>query len=183
MKKEYTYDIGKYTIGVDENGEDGIGLTVAIIEDNGMIRFLGNCYGENARCLHLLIKENQELKKQLEVAEQQYNDLIEEKENLQEQLLISALQLEELKLSRRDYTQENVLEMKMTKLETQQKEFIKYLENEIYNIEPKGTGINYNCEYDSEEDYVSAMQEQSRLNTLKEILQKYKEIIGVSDDY
>lgn len=60
----------------------------------------------------------------------------------------------------------------------QQKEFIKYLEDKIYSIEPKGTGINYNCEYDSEEDYVIAMQEQSRLNTLKEILQKYKSIIG-----
>lgn len=61
---------------------------------------------------------------------------------------------------------------------TQQKEFINYLEDKIYSIEPKGTGINYNCEYDSEEDYVMAMQEQSRLNTLKEILQKYKSIIG-----
>lgn len=65
---------------------------------------------------------------------------------------------------------------------TQQKEFIKYLEDEIYSIEPKGTGINYNCEYNSEEDYVMAMQEQSRLNTLKEILQKHKEIIGASDE-
>ena len=65
MSKEYTYDIDKYTIGVDENGEDGIGLTIAIIK-NGEINFLGNCYGENARCLDLLIKENQELKKQLE---------------------------------------------------------------------------------------------------------------------
>ena len=62
--------------------------------------------------------------------------------------------------------------------ETQQKEFILYLENEIYSIEPKGTGINYNCEYDSEEDYISAMKEQSKLNTLKEILSKFKEIIG-----
>lgn len=68
------------------------------------------------------------------------------------------------------------------KVETQQKEFINYLEDKIYSIEPKGTGINYNCEYDSEEDYAMAMQEQSRLNTLKEILQKYKEIIGVSDE-
>lgn len=67
---------------------------------------------------------------------------------------------------------------KNNNLETQQKEFIKYLEDEIYSIEPKGTGINYNCEYDSEEDYVNAMKEQSRLNTLKEILQKYKTIIG-----
>lgn len=64
------------------------------------------------------------------------------------------------------------------KMKTQQKEFIKYLEDKIYSIEPKGTGINYNCEYDSEEDYVMAMQEQSKLNTLKEILQKYKSIIG-----
>lgn len=63
-----------------------------------------------------------------------------------------------------------------TKLITQQKEFINYLEEEIYSIEPKGTGINYNCEYDSEEDYVMAMQEQSRLNALKEILQKYKSL-------
>lgn len=63
--KEYTYDIDKYTIGVDTNGEDGIGLTVAKVE-NGEIYFLGNCYGENARCLDLLIKENQELKKQVE---------------------------------------------------------------------------------------------------------------------
>lgn len=53
--KEYTYDIDKYTIGVDENGEDGIGMTVAKIE-NGEINFLGNCYGENARCIDLLIK-------------------------------------------------------------------------------------------------------------------------------
>ena len=65
---------------------------------------------------------------------------------------------------------------------TQQKEFINYLEDKIYSIEPKGTGINYNCEYDSEEDYVMAMQEQSRLNTLKEILQKYREVIGVLDE-
>lgn len=65
MSKEYTYDIDKYTIGVDENGEDGIDLTIAIIK-NGEINFLGNCYGENARCLDLLIKENQELKEKIE---------------------------------------------------------------------------------------------------------------------
>lgn len=60
MSKEYTYDIDKYTIGVDENGEDGIGMTIAIIK-NGEINFLGNCYGENARCIDLLIKENKKL--------------------------------------------------------------------------------------------------------------------------
>ncbi len=63
--KEYTYDIDKYTVGVDTNGEDGIGMTVAKIE-NGELHFLGNCYGENARCIDLLIKENQELKEKIE---------------------------------------------------------------------------------------------------------------------
>ena len=76
MSKEYTYDIDKYTIGVDENGEDGFGMTVAKIE-NGEIIFLGNCYGENARCLDLLIKENQQLKKQLHDASIQIQELIE----------------------------------------------------------------------------------------------------------
>ena len=38
MSKEYTYDIDKYTIDVDENGEDGIGMTVAKIE-NGEINY------------------------------------------------------------------------------------------------------------------------------------------------
>lgn len=63
--KEYTYDIDKYTVGVDINGEDEIGMTVAKIE-NGELHFLGNCYGENARCIDLLIKENQELKEKIE---------------------------------------------------------------------------------------------------------------------
>lgn len=71
-----------------------------------------------------------------------------------------------------------MLEYKKALEENQQKEFIEYLENEIYSIEPKGTGINYNCEYDSEEDYINAMEEQSKLNVFKEILSKYKEIIG-----
>ena len=68
------------------------------------------------------------------------------------------------------------------KVETQQKEFIKYLEDEIYNIEPKGTRINYSCEYDSEEDYVNAMQEMKKLDTLKEILQRYKEIMKIPNE-
>lgn len=66
--KEYTYDIDKYTIGVDENGEDGIGLTISIIK-NGEINFLGNCYGENARCIDLLIKQNKKLEQVLDEIE------------------------------------------------------------------------------------------------------------------
>lgn len=111
-------------------------------------------------------------KKQLEF----YKDLFEqlEKEN---QELKSQLE-ERTKMYQNAYDYSQKMEGKTIILETQQKEFIKYLEDKIYSIEPKGTGINYNCEYDSEEDYVMATQEQSRLNTLKEILQKYKETIG-----
>lgn len=115
-----------------------------------------------------LEKENQELKKKYENAVADYETTMAEKNKLKRQ--VEQYQEEVCILDMK--TDENI------KLINQQKEFISYLEDKIYSIEPKGTGINYNCEYDSEEDYVMAMQEQSRLNTLKEILQKYKCIIG-----
>lgn len=115
--------------------------------------------GDFERVANELIRvkeENQELKKQLE----EINKMIEK---------CGFVNIEQVALNYCGFL-------------VQQKEFIKYLEDKIYSIEPKGTGINYNCEYDSEEDYVSAMKECSKLNTLKEILQKYREIIGVSDE-
>lgn len=114
-------------------------------------------------------------KKQLEF----YKDLSEQ---LQRENKKIKKQLEECYCNRTDCSSRIKNSKKYDSLvqtqEAQQKKFINYLEDKIYSIEPKGTGINYNCEYDSEEDYVMAMQEQSRLNTLKEILQKHKEIIG-----
>lgn len=55
-------------------------------------------------------------------------------------------------------------------LEHNWNELKKWLQEEIYKIEPKGTAINYNCEYDSEEDYINAMKERSKLITLKRVL-------------
>lgn len=104
-----------------------------------------------------LQQENQSLKKQLE----ENKDKINWYENFEINKTIDELRI---------------------KYNNQQKKFIDYLENGIYSIEPKGTGINYNCEYDSEEDYINAMEEQSKLDTFKEILSKYREIIGVSDE-
>ena len=103
--------------------------------------------------INYLQQENQELKKQLEVGEQQYNDLVEEKEILQEQLSIKTLQFEELKLSKRDYTQENILTMQLELKNRQQKEFIDWLEENYKNTQDIW--------------YIK-------------ILNKYKEIIGVS---
>ena len=121
MSKEYTYDIDKYTIGVDENGE---------------INFLGNCYGENARCLDLLIKENKKIKKQLE----EINKMIEK---------CGFVNIEQVMLS-------------YCGLLSQQKEFIKWLEEKEKRFDMIGDPINSGA--------------------CCGILQKYKEIIGVSDE-
>ena len=99
MNEEYTYNIGKYTIGVDTNGEDGIGLTVAIINDDGGIHLLGNCYGDNARCIDFLIKENQQLKEKLEASEKARKDaieLIKEKQRKDEFLELNEWQTRDL---------------------------------------------------------------------------------------
>lgn len=134
-----------------------------------------------------LEQKNQALKKKYENAVADYETTMAEKEQLnslvnscQEEIRQLKKQLEEketIACNWKDSCLENAGKIEI--LETQQKKFINYLEDKIYTIEPKGTGINYNCEYDSEEDYISAMKECSKLNTFKEILQKYKEIIGL----
>ncbi len=118
-----------------------------------------------------IVDERDELKKQLEVGEEQYNDLVEEKEKLQEQLSVKSLQLEEIKLSKRDYTQENILEMKLILKENQQKEFIEYLENMIKELD-----------YDDVDDEETKGYILQRRDTFKEILLKFKEIIGDKDE-
>lgn len=58
---KYSYEIDKYIVGVDSDDEDGIVLTIATMENNKLC-ILRSCYGDNARFIDLLIKENQELK-------------------------------------------------------------------------------------------------------------------------
>lgn len=213
---EYSYEIDKYIVGVDSNGEDGIGLTIATMKDNEL-HILGSCYGDNARFIDLLIKENQKLKKQLEylrsgeyynqlrferdmlqnvvdkkeiskedkefidmtqrntelleenqklkkqleVGEEQYNNLVEEKENLQEQLSIKTLQLEEYK---------------------------NQVDKGLYNVcLPYSTGYNKAIEEmeNQQKDFIDWLEENYK-NTKDiwyiKILNKYKEIIGVSNE-
>ena len=156
--KEYTYDIDKYTIGVDENGEDGIGLTVAKVE-NGEIYFLGNCYGENARCLNLLIKENQELKNIIN----QIGFEPDEIAFLQQDNAELKKQVEEYKEQVNKGLYNTCLpyttgyNKAIKDKETQQKEFIKWLEDESKEVYRDG-GL--------------------RQNIFRQILQKYKEIMG-----
>lgn len=156
--KEYTYDIDKYTIGVDENGEDGIGLTVAKVE-NGEIHFLGNCYGENARCIDLLIKENKKLKEKYVNAVADYETTMSKLQELKKQLEDANEKIILLQAS------EPMLEWKKELEENQQKEFIKHLENEIKSSLALDT-----------------INKQTAMHIYSTTLRKYKSIIGVSDE-
>ena len=91
-------------------------------------------------------KENQELKKQLE---------------------------NNSKINVADHKYASTCEDKVIILETQQKEFIKYLEDEIKELQKiKETELDY----DILQDVIP------ELLVCKDVLQKYKEIIGVSDE-
>ena len=85
---EYSYEIDKYIVGVDNNGEDGIGLTIATMKDNEL-HILGSCYGNNARFIDLLIKENQSLKKENEILREnaKHNDKVVDNVNWENMLL------------------------------------------------------------------------------------------------
>lgn len=98
-----------------------------------------------------LIRENQKLKEQLEVGKEQYNDLVEEKEELQEQLSNSH------------------------QIKNQQKEFIEWLEKEIQGQEDYAVSLGLTIDYGIAE-YTSG-----KIDALKEILSKYKEIVGGSN--
>jgi hypothetical protein len=91
-------------------------------------------------------KENQELKKQLE---------------------------NNSKINVADHKYASTCEDKVIILENQQKEFIKYLEDEIKELQKtKETELDY----DILRDVIP------ELLVFKDVLQKYKETIGVSDD-
>lgn len=120
-----------------------------------------------------LQQENQELKKQLEVGEEQYNDLVEEKEILLEQLSIKTLQLKELKEQVNKGLYNICLPYKtgydkaIKDKEIQQKEFIEYMNKTIEELE---------CDDVDDEEMKGYLIQ--IIDTFKEILQKYKEIIG-----
>lgn len=108
-----------------------------------------------------LLKENQELKKKYENAVADYETTMFEKEQLKKQL-------EEYKKLGFKHLQD-----KNNNLETQQKEFIKYLEDLIKQnetvVEVSKYGLPKNCS-------------KLLIDFYKEILQKYKSITGVSDE-
>ena len=121
-----------------------MGLTNFILEcekDNEQLRNDINYYKNFNKRLQ---KENKELKKQLEEA----NEKI---------LLLQA--------------SEPMLNYKKALEENQQKEFVEYMNKTIEELE---------CDDVDDEDLKGYIIQ--RIDTFKDILQKYKEIIGASDD-
>ena len=117
-------------------------------------------------------RENQELKEQLEVGKEQYNDLVEEKENLQEQLdyLRGGEYLNQLRFER-DMLQHVVDNSKVSKVD---KEFIDMTHRNTELLAQQKLFINY-LESESKELIRDAGYHQ---RICLEILEKYKEIIG-----
>ena len=123
-----------------------------------------------------------------------YSDLIEGMNIVNAIATLEELkkQLEEYKKDIKDLDNQNKSSfenMQLNQLEVcnmikQQKEFIKYLEDEIKINTPKARWKHYNedgfNDYDVENGYGVLMR--PVYMTLKEILQKYKSVIGVSDE-
>lgn len=151
--------------------------------------------GDFERVANELIRvkeENQELKKKYENAVADYETTMFEKEQLKSQLHEASLTIQEMterdilcpsnceklrqlkKQLKPDYYVKGLegtlkeYQQEMNKVAIQQKEFIKYLEDEInkwnYNYD------SYNYEYEVEEPTAEELA--------NKILQKYKEIIG-----
>ena len=121
----------------------------------------GEYYCKGYKCLDLdgLLKENQELKEQVE----ECKDKINWYENFEVNKTIDQLRL---------------------KHNIQQKEFIKHLEDEIKQNTPSLRWKHYNedgfNDYDVENP--SCIEVRPNDKIFKEILKKYKEIIGVLDE-
>ena len=109
--------------------------------------------------VEMIEQECEELKKQLENANEQVNYIRRSIERKEERII-------ELQGERIPYTNEYV-----DKILNQQKEFIEYMTKTIEELE-----------YDDVDDEEMKGYLIQRIDTFKEILQKYKEIIGVSDE-
>ena len=127
---------------IDKITEEEFEKTYRVVDCN-----CGAPYCKGYRCLNLddLLKENQELKKQVE----QYQQELEKADSITHSCIFNGKKESEISFRK-------CLNM-LEKLKNQQKEFIKYLEDESKEIYRDG-GL--------------------RQNIFKQVLQKYKSIIG-----
>lgn len=151
----------------------------------------------------LLEKENQELKSQLKGTTHCFDE--EEHKRLSEQLELLTSKLDEydlivdernqlkkqlensIKVNIADHKYASECEDKVVTLEAHQKEFIKWLEDEIKQQETviaENQEKSYFLIYEDEKEDLKLYSQKAYIRRiiLEEILQKYKEIIGVSDE-
>ena len=130
---------------IDKITEEEFEKTYRVVDCN-----CGAPYCKGYRCLNLddLLKENQELKKQVE----QYQQELEKADSITHSCIFNGKKESEISFRK-------CLNM-LEKLKNQQKEFIEWLEDYI-NL------------FDNMD-----IEEQASYDTIEEILQKYKEIIG-----
>lgn len=153
-----------------------MGLTNFILtceKDNEELKKDINYYKNMASRLK---KENQELKKQLDKAHDELYTL-KNKYNIR---LLNQIS-ENIEPDCEDYYLAEI-ETKAHKydlIQNQQKEFIKYLEDEIENINKAESHLYQN----RIPKYFELVIVEGEKNATKEILQRFKEIIGVSNDY
>ena len=104
---------------------------------------------DSRQCLEELSKLKEEitnLSKDVDMWNAKYNDMFDENRMLKKQVEERPKEyvfIGNAQNKTRDFINQITKDNKEFK--TQQKEFISYLENEIYSIELKGTCINYNC--------------------------------------
>lgn len=135
----------------------------------------------------MLQQEIEKLNNEIEIGKEQYNDLVEEKEKLQEKIDLVLLKNQELKeqlencYCNRTDCSSRIKESKqydslVQKVEKQQKEFIEWLENEIQKQKDYGASFGLTIDRDIAE-YIS-----EKIDVYKKVLSKYKSIIGASDE-
>ena len=148
----------------------------------------GRCSGKVDKTINELVdyinklqQENQSLKKENKILREnaEHNDKVVDKVNWENMLLKKENQELKKQLENK-YEKVGTLTSELlyeenTKLLIQQKEFINYLEDEIKRINPKNLYIS---ELNLRLDDIKFTQ----YLTYKEILQKYKSIIGVEDE-
>lgn len=129
----------------------------------------------------LLKKENQELKSQLRGTthcfdEEEHNKLKEENQKLKKQVDEYKKDIKDLDNQNKNaFKNMQLNQLKVCNMVKKQKKFINYLEDEIKRINPKELDIG---ELNLRLDDIKFTQ----YLIYKEILQKYKSIIGVSDE-
>ena len=145
------------------------------INNEEAIIIFNSLVGEKANCqtVKSLLKENQQLNKQLEEVESILG--LRQKRNLIHKFDKEYDEEDKKKNPNRDYAgimpDAEEVYRRYYSMKDQQKEFIEYMNKTIEELE---------CDDVGDEELKHCLIE--RIDTFKEILQKYKSIIGVSDE-